>query len=505
MIEVVDGLGIIRRDECYGSMATTSHASVLNALTERSNRIRRYKGNLTTSDKLLTSWAIDETGTVNTTFFMDSRENSEQYTIIEQQERIRVKEAGDPNEVLKIHGTSPGSKGEGITRLIYENVNGLNNRMSNNGKLDCARELINKLEVDIVAYNEHRLNMAHKLNINGFNQLFKGGEAEVRSVVSHNVHKNIGRVQEGGTSVMMFGTITDHILGDEPTKDESGLGRWSVMTIAGGGIKTRVICGYNPCYNKKPDNGTTYQQHRRYFRSRNVDRCPRTLFKENLIEQLKKWREPGDRLVVCMDVNEHIYNKSIGKELTDSDGLAMREVVGDFTQQPIGSTFFQGSKPIDGVWATSDISVSNAMVMPSGYGIGDHRLFVINMATKDLVGEFPPKVLRPVSRRLNTKLPGVANLYAELLEDQIIWHRLIERTGEAHRKSRSRQGLQRRLNALDKELGCYMKYAEKNCHRIKSGRIPFSPEAALWIQRTQVYRSLLRFHSGHIRNRGNLK
>ncbi len=112
------------------------------------------------------------------------------------------------------------------------------------------------------------------------------------------------------------------------------------MTIAGGGIKTRVICGYNPCYNKKLDNGTTYQQHRRYFRSRNVDRRPRTLFKENLIEQLKKWREAGDRLVVCMDVNEHIYNKTIGKELTDSDGLAMQEVVGDFTQQPIGSTFF---------------------------------------------------------------------------------------------------------------------------------------------------------------------
>jgi hypothetical protein len=50
-----------------------------------------------------------------------------------------------------------------------------------------------------------------------------------------------------------------------------------------------------------------------------------------------------------------------------------------------------------------------------------------------------------------------------------------------------------------------MQYAEKNCHRIKSSHIPFSPESSLWIRRTQVNRSLLKFHAGRIQNRGNLK
>jgi hypothetical protein len=31
----------------------------------------------------------------------------------------------------------------------------------------------------MAAYYEHQLNMHHKKNINGFNQLFKGGEAVV--------------------------------------------------------------------------------------------------------------------------------------------------------------------------------------------------------------------------------------------------------------------------------------------------------------------------------------
>ena len=50
----------------------------------------------------------------------------------------------------------------------------------------------------------------------------------------------------------------------------------------------------------------------------------------------------------------------------------------------------------------------------------------------------------------------------------------------------------------------YMKHVEKKCCRLKSGRIPFSPEASLWICRCQVYRSLLWWHNGKLRNYGNL-
>jgi hypothetical protein len=74
-----------------------------------------------------------------------------------------------------------------------------------------------------------------------------------------------------------------------------------------------------------------------------------------------------------------------------------------------------------------------------------------------------------------------------------------------HTKCTSRRSFRRGLNKLDRQSREIMLHAERKCRRIKSGRIPFSPEAALWIRRTQVYRSLLRYHQGHIRNRGNLK
>jgi hypothetical protein len=50
-----------------------------------------------------------------------------------------------------------------------------------------------------------------------------------------------------------------------------------------------------------------------------------------------------------------------------------------------------------------------------------------------------------------------------------------------------------------------MKHAEKKCWRLKSGCIPFSPEALLWIRQCQVYWSLLQWHAGKIRDQGNLK
>ncbi len=62
----------------------------------------------------------------------------------------------------------------------------------------------------------------------------------------------------------------------------------------------------------------------------------------------------------------------------------------------------------------------------------------------------------------------------------------------------------RHLNRFDLESKNYMKNSKKRCRKIKSGKIPFSPEAAKWIRKAQVYRSLLRFVQGKGCNRGIL-
>ncbi len=73
--------------------------------------------------------------------------------------------------------------------------------------------------------------------------------------------------------------------------------------------------------------------------------------------------------MVCLDANEDIYTNSLGKSLTNKDGLGMSEVVGN---TKIGPAFFHGSKPIDGIWATKHVVVIHACAMPAGFGVGNH-------------------------------------------------------------------------------------------------------------------------------------
>ena len=65
--------------------------------------------------------------------------------------------------------------------------------------------------------------------------------------------------------------------------------------------------------------------------------------------------------------------------------------------------------------------------------------------------------------------------------------------------------LAEKVEKIDAEGKDYMRHAEKICRKIKSCKIPYSPESSLWLRRAQVYQSLLKYHKGKIRNVGNLK
>jgi hypothetical protein len=99
---------------------------------------------------------------------------------------------------------------------------------------------------------------------------------------------------------------------------------------------------------------------------------------------MRQWRWAGE-LILCLDANENIYLGKLGRELTDLHNLGMKKVMGDHTTRQLRATYFQGSVPIDAVWVTSNVAVVNACVMPVGYGVGDHRLFVVDFAAALLV------------------------------------------------------------------------------------------------------------------------
>ena len=143
--------------------------------------------------------------------------------------------------------------------------------------------------------------------------------------------------------------------------------------------------------------------------------------------------------------------------------------------------------------------------MPAGYGVRDHRLFVLYLLTSSLIGQTPPQMIRSGAIRLNTKIPSTKYNYTNVLENLVVSHCLTERMVDAHNAISSIVLVKEIIEIIDQECVQYMHHAERKCCRIKYGRIPFSPDSSIWVRRCQVYCSILGYHDGKIRNRSNLK
>jgi hypothetical protein len=413
-------------------------------------------------------------------------------------EQEAVKEAVDKG-LLQPHGIPPNSKQQGTFRILCKNPNGLNNQIMGNQKLGKAIDIKDELDADGLLFCKHRLNLHHKDNKNNFKQMFQR-KVDCRAVAANNVHQNVGRVQEGGTGMVAFGKSTGCIT--KTGKDAYGLGQWC-WTLYGGseGHNTSVVVAYNACKNSKRDSWTTYQQQQQFFiTKKNNLTCPNKLFHQHLIQQLKKWHSKGDRIILFIDHNKHTYDGPLGRALGDMEGLRLQETVLRHTGKRTGATFFRGSKPINGLWVLSDIDITNVCVMPFGYGIGDHQMFVLDITMESQVGKNPTKVMRPAFRRLNSKMPQCGEGYLKSLESNIVHHRLLKQLNKVHRSSLPYEKKTKRLNIINREGRDYMRHAEKVCRKIKCCRIPYSPEASIWIHRAQVYYSIIRWHKGKIRN-----
>jgi hypothetical protein len=96
------------------------------------------------------------------------------------------------------------------------------------------------------------------------------------------------QVQEGSTSMLMFGKLIDYFDSSQSGREDSGLGQWVVMTPKGE-TPTRIICGYNPCGNNRPNSGMVYHQQRQYLiLKRGCLTFPRVKFREDQVEQLQR-------------------------------------------------------------------------------------------------------------------------------------------------------------------------------------------------------------------------
>jgi hypothetical protein len=124
------------------------------------------------------------------------------------------------------------------------------------------------------------------------------------------------------------------------------------------------------------------------------------MFQSDLISLLRQWKHAGDKIVLLGNFNENVYTGDLATALS-RDNLRMqelcRQIIGDY----LPPTHARGSVPIDAVFCTAGINGVAIALLPSQIGVGDHRVFMINIMSSSMIGDVFPWALPASGRLLN--------------------------------------------------------------------------------------------------------
>jgi hypothetical protein len=123
-------------------------------------------------------------------------------------------------------------------------------------------------------------------------------------------------------------------------------------------LALHVVQGYGvlPC--RSQEFGSVDQQQLRYIQLNGFSGIsPRELFESDLIWQLQMWRAAGERIILMMDINCHVLRGRLSRALTH-ESIGLHKITKDHLGYLCPNTHASGSGQIDGVWATSDVTIT---------------------------------------------------------------------------------------------------------------------------------------------------
>ena len=134
---------------------------------------------------------------------------------------------------------------------------------------------------------------------------------------------------------------------------------------------------------------------------------------DDVLSQIEEWREKGERTVVMGYFNRNVRANKI-RELRENLGL--REVLLDSVgEENVPSTYNNGSRPIDIITCSANITTVKAGYLPFREGGGYHITLLIDIEEGFIFGtaEAPSTKLR--AHRFKFNNPRIILTYLQLL------------------------------------------------------------------------------------------
>jgi hypothetical protein len=312
---------------------------------------------------------------------------------------------------------------DGVFRLLGGQMNSVASVETRLRKSGNLVQLCQEFKVQGGALSEVGVNWSTFLASANLASWIRDNIPDIRTHAAHNRHEGVAHYQPGGTATLACGELVRYT--KQKGDDFRGLGRWcSTLFYSNPAHRTRVVAAYNVGRQSPKGLKTIYQQQVRHIQTHGLNTSPSRLFLMDFLAQLQVWKSQGDRLLIFVDMNEHVLRGTVARYLL-SMGLV------EATHQHWGSeephTFIGGVDPIDGVWHTPDLEVSTLVQLSFHEGLGDHRTVLVDVTTQSAIGKHEFRVVRPEARRLNSTNTRVRSRYINHLEGQMAIHRMPNR------------------------------------------------------------------------------
>ena len=409
-----------------------------------------------------------------------------------------INEIKKTTELLKDGGVGyiPSTKKSDRVRICHENVNSLGIG-TKTWKLDKLNgSILQGLEVDVFTCCEIQCDWRFVPQDKQWRKIIRPG-VEVKGQAANNTAgKKISRDQVGGTAVAAIGRICDVV--QEVGKDDKNLGRWSWIKLTGDtGVTTYIVSAYYPRKSSSGGKRTAWFQHKSEYEGLGDMRPHSVIYEEDLLKLIKPWREGGANVVLCMDVNQNVYSGKLAQKLMKAPyslSCLVQECTGDSTPP----SWFRGSEPICTIFGTPGLCVENAIVFPHHYGVGDHRITLIEISAASLFGGSYPKMPKKSARQLNCSIERTKRQYCAALSKLLEEHNMYEKLNLLWTMDLDEETLTSTHEAFDTELGELMAAAESQCTKYKRDDLECSPEVNILIKRRQVLKWILRYIDGKV-------
>jgi hypothetical protein len=272
---------------------------------------------------------------------------------------------------------------DGVFRFLGGQLNSTSSTEVRTCKVKDLQWLINNWGVQGGGLSEIGVNWSTYPSSANLASWFKDEIPDMRTHTAHNTHEKVSHHLPGGTGTFSCRELVRYV--KQQGTDHRGLGRWcSTLFYADPHHCFCLVSTYNMGRQKPRGNSTIYQQQVRCIKNNGFELSPSRLFIVNFVAQLQVWQQEGDRLLIFMDINEHISRGNLAKYLRNM-GLQEATQPNWGTSEP--HTYVRGTELIEAVQFLPELTITLIMQLSFHKGVGNHRTVLMDISTKSAIGK----------------------------------------------------------------------------------------------------------------------